>query len=204
MLRLLTLSKLPVLWRPVVLSATALIFALIWMGCLRAASQAEPSAIQTDLLAGRSAIKASGVLNAGRVNDGVLSQDGDFWRTDVTSVFESPTAYLEYDLGQSAPIRNALIQADNDDRYTLSISDDGQRWRTLWVADQAHGRGMQTRSTEEVDGVGRFVRIMASGGDGNYSVGEVAIYTSRPSTWPPRLGVRQGMQPGDTARWRVQ
>ncbi len=191
-------------WRWLALLVLGLVGTAVLYGCVASGTTAEPSSVQGDLIIARSALHSAGVTHPDRASDGVTSEDGDFWRTDATSLFSGSTAALDYDLGKPTPIHFALLQADNDDRYTISISDDGAKWKPLWVAEQARGHGMQTRLTESLNATTRYVRVTASGGDGNYALSEVAVWSERPGSWPPKFGVRKGMQPPEQMRFRLQ
>src|SRR5436309_1656426 len=84
-----------------------------------------PPGPEAGLLRGKVPARSSGAMHVDRLTDGIAAMPGDFWRTDLTSVLGSPAAFVTYDLGQPTPIRCAQIQADGDDQYTLSLSNDG-------------------------------------------------------------------------------
>ena len=56
-----------------------------------AAAAAEPE----NILAGKRPQAAKGVTNAPRLTDGLLSNEGDEWLTDVTARFTSVTSFVE-------------------------------------------------------------------------------------------------------------
>ncbi len=146
-----------------------------------------PMDVPGDLLIGKRPHAASGVTHVERITDGVVAEPGDHWRTDRTSVVRSSRAYAIYDLGESKTISHALVQGDANDRYTLSISEDGTEYTKLWDSAPIRQAGMRTRTTEELTGKGRFLKITASGGDGFYSIGELAVFSKRPAEWPPSV-----------------
>ena len=82
----------------------------------------------------------------------------------ITSVGTGRGALLEYDLGEPREIRAAMLQGDGNDQYDLATSADGKRYPHLWRAGPA-GSGLQTRSTDQLNGHARFIRITASRGD---------------------------------------
>src|SRR5205814_4975146 len=102
--------------------------------------------------------------------------------TDVTSQLRSASSYVTWDLGASQPIRCVLLQGDNNDRYELSGSEDGQSFRRLWSAGPVDGAGMRTRHGR-IDERARYLRLDARGGDGRYSVGEVGVFSACPVSW---------------------
>ena len=106
------------------------------------AAAAEPQ----NLLAGKKPIRSEGVKNAVRLTDGLLSNEGDEWLTDVTSRFSSAHSFVEYDLGSPQTLRCVMVQADNNDVYFMSGSLDGQDWQQLWRVGAEAGAGMRVRS----------------------------------------------------------
>lgn len=145
-----------------------------------------------------------------RMSDGVASKEGDPWKSNLTGVLSSDKSYVVYDLKQTTAIKAALIQADNNDKYTLEISDDGQAWRPLWDAPTAGEAGLRMRSSNQLSGEGRYVRLKASGGDKYYSVAELQIFCSVPATWPPKITRKTGKEidPGKArlrrlAKWKA-
>ena len=154
---------------------------LLAAGALSAIARAEPQSLIADKLPSRS----EGVKNASRLTDGVYSNEGDEWLTDVTSRFLSARSFVEYDLGAERTIRCALAQADNNDVYILSGSLDGESWQPLWRVGAEAGAGMRLRN-QKLETSARYVRLSATGGDALYSVSEIALYASaRPSGHRP-------------------
>jgi hypothetical protein len=183
-----------------------LMLALLFLaGCGYGGGDAVGTARQAgDRLAGLSPSAVTGVANQDRLTDGILSQEGDPWKTDRTSVLSSSHSYVQYDLGEPVRLRAAMLQADNDDHYVLLGSDDGVSFRTLWDSGAAAGKGMQTRSTDTLDATARHVRLSASGGDGSYSVAEVAVFSERPSVFPAKLPRVAGQLPGEGVKGQMQ
>src|SRR5512140_281748 len=66
-----------------------------------ASAMAEPES----LLSGKRPMASRGVGNPARLTDGLLSNEGDEWLTDVTSRFTSSTSYVDYDLGGEKTFR---------------------------------------------------------------------------------------------------
>ena len=163
------------------------------------ASRAEPES----LIAGKAPLRSEGVKNVGRLTDGVYSNEGDEWLTDVTARFLSARAFVEYDLGGERPLRCALAQADNNDVYNLSGSLDGQTWQPLWRVGADAAAGMRLRH-QKLDATARYVRLSATGGDALYSVSEIALYSECPSIWPPSELIRtRGVAVVDTVITKV-
>jgi hypothetical protein len=158
-------------------------------GCGRAVG---PRGSGANLLEGTKPIRSKGVHNAGRLTDGEISQDGDFWNTQMTARVEH-TGFVEYDLGEPMPVSNLLIQADNDDRYLVSGSMDGEIYGSLWEAAPVHARGLQQRTADQLGATARYLRIAPAGGDRNYSISEIQAYAERPAQWPPKLVARRGI-----------
>jgi hypothetical protein len=186
----------------------SLLFGLLMVamaGCGQGQAQAVEQAQRSgDLLAGKQPTAFKGVSDPGRLTDGILSEEGDGWKTDRTATMTSMGAFAQWDLGQPTELRAALIQGDNDDRYVLLGSDDGTTFRNIWDAGSASARGMQTRTTDRLQATVRYVRLQASGGDGSYSVGEVAVYAERPGSWPPAMVRIQGQSSSESVKWPMQ
>ena len=138
------------------------------------------------LIASKPPVASDGVKNTARLTDGIFSNEGDEWLTDVTSRFTSGTSYVEYSLGDDLPIRCAIVQADNNDVYFLSGSQDGKNWQPLWRVGADGSPGMRVR-TQKLEATARYVRLSATGGDALYSVSEIALYSQCPQIWPPDL-----------------
>jgi hypothetical protein len=154
------------------------------------------------LLSGKQAMASEGVKQPQRLTDGMYSNEGDEWLTDVTSRFMSSRAFAEWDLGGEQPIRCALVQADNNDVYIMSTSTDGVSWQPLWRIGTENGAGMRLRN-QKVETRARYVRLSATGGDALYSVAEVAVYAECPKIWPPELVRTRGIAVADTVNTKV-
>lgn len=175
----------------------SLVFATVTIATAATAS-AEPQS----LIAGKQPIRSEGISNPGRLTDGMLSQEGDEWLTDLTTRFSSSTSFVEYDLGDAKQLRCALVQADNNDVYFLSGSLDGHTWQTLWRVGAEGGAGMRIRSTK-FEHTARYLRLSATGGDALYSVGEIAIYAECPVPWPAEMPRAHGIPVGDSLDLKI-
>ncbi|MFI5309207.1 MAG: discoidin domain-containing protein, partial [Polyangiales bacterium] len=170
-------------------AAVALPLAIAICTMLGCKAHAQPKS----LLAGRAPMRQVGVRNAAVLTDGVIAPAGDAWSTDVTAIFDSQNAFVEYDLGRSSKISAAFLQGDNNDSYLVQISNDGSSYTDLWVAGPADGAGLRARSTASLSGSGRYVRVRVRGGDGHYSLSELLLFASTPKPFPPHLTEREGM-----------
>ena len=85
---------------------------------------------------------------------------------DAAVMLDSSRSYVEYDLGKVTPISGAYLQGDNNDDYTVSVSEDGQSFKRLWVAAPVNEKGLRQRYSNKLSGSARYVRLSASGGDG--------------------------------------
>jgi len=148
-------------------------------------------------------LKPDGVIdvaNVERMTDGVASDEGDNWESDLTARVRSVSSSVVYDLGSERPIRCVLLQGDDNDDYQLAGSMDGRSWTQLWDAGPVHhlGAGQRTR-TAQLQASARYLRITASGGDGLYTIAEVAAWDECPRDWPPVLERAHGKTPEDAA-----
>jgi len=161
----------------------------LW-GCSR-----QGSAVPGNLLHGRAPIRAQSVANVSRLTDGAVAQEGDDWETDLTSVFESSLASVEWDLGKPTRIRAAFLQGDNNDDFFLSGSSDGRSYREIWAARSVRGAGMRSRHRSDLDVTVRYLKLTARGGDPAVSASELEVFDRVPAPWPPRLRVLNGHRP---------
>jgi hypothetical protein len=183
---------------------------------------------EAGLLRGRSPSRAEGVTHVDRLTDGIAAAPDDPPRTELTSLFASPAAFVSYDLGAETAIDCAAIDADGDDVYALAVSSDGVAWTLLWKATRTDSigtlegsqaprdglrraepvyaprdPGMQPRAARGLGGRGRFVRLSAAGGDGVYAVAELSVAAECPPRWPPVLAPQQGTPIDRSARTKV-
>ncbi len=139
--------------------------------------------IPGNLLNDARATDSVGITNAGRLTDGKVALEGDFWLSNLATRIASAQSQLTFDLGKEQSLRCAFVQGDNNDIYRLLGSLDGQSYAPLWTASAAPGPGMRTRHGQ-FDGKARYVRLQASGGDGLYTVTELALFADCPASWP--------------------
>jgi len=173
-------------------------FALLPASLLASTAVAQPQ----NLLASRRPIASDGVNHPERLTDGMLSNEGDEWLTDVTSRFSTAHSFVEYDLGLLQPVRCVMVQADNNDVYFMAGSLDGQDWQQLWRVGAEPGAGMRVRSTK-LNATVRYLRLSATGGDALYSVSEIAAYSECPVPWPADLPRAHGIPVGDALDIKV-
>ncbi|HJX66201.1 MAG TPA: discoidin domain-containing protein [Polyangia bacterium] len=183
-----------------ILLATLVLLASGSATVARAETAARPE--PQSLIAGALPSRSHGVKNPNRLTDGLYGNEGDEWLTDVTSRFLSAQSFVEYDLGSARTIRCALTQADNNDVYILSGSQDGETWQPLWRVGAEPNPGMRLRN-QKLEASARYVRLSATGGDALYSVGEIALYGECPSIWPPELVRTRGVAVADTVITKV-
>ncbi|MBC8132792.1 MAG: discoidin domain-containing protein, partial [Deltaproteobacteria bacterium] len=116
-----------------------------------------------DLLAGMTPSQSHGVSQAARMTDGMIASEGDFWRTNMTSVVAGDGAAV-WDLGSVQDIHCGALQGDNNDLYELAGSIDGTNFTPLWTAGPTGTPGMQLRLEQHIDKQARYVRLTARGG----------------------------------------
>jgi len=147
---------------------------------------------EAGLLRGRLPARSAHVTHVDRLTDGIAAAPDDPPRTELTSLFRSPEAFVVYDLGADTPIDCAAIDADGDDAYAVAVSSDGVTFAPLWTAPPVEDRGMQPRAARALHGRGRYLRLSASGGDGVYAVPELSAAAECPPRWPPILAPQHG------------
>ena len=141
-------------------------------------------------------VEATDVLHVGRLADGRVPVEGDKWHSDLSVVFEKRSGELLIDLGEVRDIRAAYLVGDNNDRFLLDISADGESFTRLWFVPSARGAGMRMRARTGFRGQrGRYLRLRARGGDRYVSIGELAVFEEEPEVFPPALERLKGGSP---------
>ncbi len=159
----------------------------------------QPHRADAGLLEGKQPIRVAGIEHPERLTDGVAAYEGDDWTSDTAARFTAATGAADYDLGEVRTIGCALIQGDNNDAYLLSGSLDQLHWSPLFEARPQSGGGLRTRFGP-IELQTRYLRLTASGGDGLYSVSELAVYERCPERGAPALRREHGHSPQDLAR----
>lgn len=134
----------------------------------------------------------NGVDNAQSLHDGIISIEGGIWNSPLTAIFKDSKSSVTYDLGERYSLKALYIQADNNDRYQISGSEDKRTWYQLWVVPRVAEAGMRSRGTA-IDVNARYVRIAPLDGDRNYSLSEIQVYCSTPTVMPSEVQIREGM-----------
>ena len=156
-----------------------------------------------NVLEGRKPTRSADVVRPLALTDGIAARAGDDWMTELTAPFESTGAFVEYDLGASYSFSAAFLQADNNDEYLVALSDDGVNYVPLWVAPPRVEGGQQPRSSDELRGNGRYVRVSPNRGDGRFSISEVQLFSERPVAFPPSVPTRHGVDIGEAVRGAI-
>jgi hypothetical protein len=156
--------------------ARAMTFALL-LALALAADDGGGSTTRPNLLRAARVTRSDGCPNVTRIADGVASTDGDVWDSPRAALL-AKDGVVEWDLGAVEPVAALRIQADNNDRYLISGSMDGQNWTTIWVAQPVELPGVQTRTSPELSTQTRYLRLTAEGGDSMYSIAELELFDS--------------------------
>lgn len=142
------------------------------------------------------------------IDDGAFLPENQYWQTgtvwwnDSGTPNPATTQSLTITLDQVYSISGIIVQADNNDSYTLDYRTSASGpWQTLWnVPEAPNGGGVATRpSTDQttqymlatpVDV--EAVEFFANSGDGDYSVSEIQLFgtpAGGPAPPPPSSGV---------------
>jgi hypothetical protein len=157
---------------------------------------------ESGVLRGKKPSELHGVTHVLRLTDGIAAAPGDPWRTDLTAELAATDSEVTWDLGAEQPIRCALVDADGNDRYTLSLSSDGRTFAPVWTAEPDEDQGQQLRAGRGLHGTGRYLRLSASGGDGRWAVSEVSAWSDCPKQWPP-LALQEGTPDDEAVRAKL-
>jgi hypothetical protein len=124
------------------------------------------------------------------VIDGLFAEEGSSWDGDRCLYWEDEDAFFIVDLGEEYLIQDVLLQADDNDVYTVEYSTDALTYLPFYVFYEGYGsleQGMDTMSTDpdhpqyasvpERDPVrARYLRISASSGDRRYAMAEFQVF----------------------------
>jgi hypothetical protein len=151
---------------------------------------------------GYSAITCSaGVTGCAFAGDGSFPPEGQWWQNQ-TAWWNGTELSVVYMLDASYLLTGLRVSLDNNDSYRIDTSLDGSDWESLTsVAANAGeiGFGMDTFTTDPADSEylaalafaptsAWYVRILATGGDNQYAVGELQLVAAVP-------------EPGTAALW---
>jgi hypothetical protein len=196
---LLSTSRSPLFWRAA--AACFLVLSLVAVSGCRDRSGAQSNSRSEDLLAGLTPMASFNARRVGCLTDEVVAIDGDDWRTDLATLL-LPGSWVQFDLGHLTPLGAAYLQGDGNDRYSLSLSDDGKVFRQGWTAEARPGSGLKSRAILLHERA-RYVRVSPLSGDGLYSVSEVALYSDPPRSFPPTFVARRGVSEESALRARI-
>ncbi|MBE7485817.1 MAG: hypothetical protein HS104_38325 [Polyangiaceae bacterium] len=177
--------------------------AAVLPACSRAASTFGFGGASESLIHGKLPSKHSGLRREVRLTDNVIAPRGDFWKSELTTIFSSAESFAEWDLGAPTPITAIYLQGDDNDTYTVTVSDDGKDFRPLWEGRPVGGGGLQPRSADGLGGNARYVRVTASGGDGSFALSEIQVFSQKPGTWPPKPVVKDAIPPDEVFRNKI-
>jgi hypothetical protein len=190
-------------WRASLALASLAAFASTLAACERLAMNLSGgTGPEVGLLRGKMPIEARAVTHVVRLTDGIAATTGDPWRTDLTAVLASSESFVTWDLGAETPVRCALVDADGDDSYVLSVSSDGRTFVPLWTGGPDEDAGQQLRAGRDLRGAGRYLRLMALGGDRRWSVSEVSAWRDCPTKWPP-LAMQKGTPDDESVQTKL-
>ena len=154
-----------------------------------------------DLLLHRAVLSSRGVANPERLTDGVSTFEGDAPESKAASRMTGLRPFVEWDLGEPMQVVAATLQADNNDAYRVTGSLDGRHYEPLWQIGTVSDPGLRERTSRELDGTARFVRLEALSGDQVYAASELKIYCQLPEPWPPARVVRDNRVRSPGATW---
>lgn len=186
-----------------VLGLVLVLLSALLPACSRAASTFGFGGSSESLIHGKPPTKSSGLRREIRLTDNVIAPRGDFWKSELTTIFSSSESFAEWDLGKPTPIVAVYLHGDDNDNYAVSVSDDGQTFRPLWEGRPVGGGGLQPRFADGLQGSARYVRVTASGGDGSFALSEIQIFSEQPGTWPPKPVVKDSIPPDEVFRNKI-
>lgn len=172
--------------------ATAI--ALILSGCSQ--EQAE------NLLLNKTPISNQLVNAPEKITDGNQAGEGAHWNAPEAATL-AKQAVLIYDLGDLKHIDTLILQADNNDVYEISASEDNNQYRIVWrTSGQGAGNGLRTTHVSSLGVDAQYLKLTVHSGDGAFSIGELSVYASKPDELPatfvyhPPAGIDQHVKSG--------
>jgi F5/8 type C domain/PEP-CTERM motif len=182
----------------------------LYAGFLALSLGVAAQAAEINVAQGATVTLASGSVNGAALStltDGNFLPEGNYWQTN-TVWWNGTGPTLKIDLGQSYSIDGAIVQADNNDSYLLTYSNDGTTWSIFWAVPFAdNGGGLATRPNSNQSTIqslpsvtARYFEFSAVAGDNDYSVSEIQLFetpstpTSAPE--PASLGLLGGSLAG--------
>lgn len=160
----------------------------------RASAEACPSG---ELLHG-APVRAVGAQGDPRlIVDGRLVVEGTPPLAGAAVTSTDPSAFVIADLGAPRTINAFVLQADQNDFYSVEGSLDGVEWFGFWRASPVGGgAGLRSRSARlPRPGQARYLRVRGQGGDRRYAVSELRAYCRPPAPWPPAFLVSESAEP---------
>ncbi|MCG7853628.1 MAG: hypothetical protein MIO92_14000 [Methanosarcinaceae archaeon] len=128
--------------------------------------------------------------NAGVLIDRAIPPEETEYTDPACVYWHTAGTYFIIDLGSVVQIEGITIQVDNNDDYSLEVSEDGKKYSPLLFISSDWGEmgfGMETISTVKgnpeyipeaalVPSRGRYLKLSAGGGDDAYAASEVLVF----------------------------
>jgi hypothetical protein len=166
-----------------------------------ASASADDSCPKGNLLSGKKPLRWEDFHTPKAATDGIASEEGGVWNSNLAARFASPGGFVTWDLGKVTRIRAAFFQGDDNDTYPLYGSNDRREWTMLWEIPTASGGGLRNRLTTELDGSYRYLKVADMSGDDAYSIGELQVFCEKPAQWPPPMNIQKSKK-NDTKKKR--
>ena len=148
---------------------------------------------EAGLLRGKSPSRAAHVTHVDRLTDGIAAAPDDPPRTELTSLFGSPDAFVDLRPGRRDARR---LRGDRRRRRRRLRAGDvratASRSRRCGRCPRARSPACSRAPRAICTARGRYLRLAASGGDGVYAVAELSAAADCPPRWPPVLAPLQG------------
>ncbi|WP_230971333.1 PEP-CTERM sorting domain-containing protein [Nitrogeniibacter aestuarii] len=137
----------------------------------------DPWPITEDIVTFESVTAPSSVNGLDAITDGVKPDPGSSWQSQTW--WTDSSAEIHFTLPGLYQLGNIGLFHDSNDDYALYASADGQAWDLLasFPASNAANDGMVSGYTFPLFNAPAYreLRLTASGGDGQYGIGEIAV-----------------------------
>ncbi len=139
-----------------------------------------------NLLAGMVPETEAELVSPERLTDELGAAEGAPWDDSAAVVLRRGTR-LVWHLPGLVSVHGLQLQADDNDRYLVEGSTDGETWIPLWTAPLGRGPGLRTRAQDGLQADVRLLRLRALQGDDFRSVSELRAWCEVGNNWPPPL-----------------
>ena len=129
-----------------------------------------------NLLADRAPSRWAGAFHPEKLTDGTAAAEGAAWNDTASAILAPELGFVQFDLGASVQLGDAVVQAHSGCRYELESSLDETHWTSAWVLEAENADAGQRSYKRRLQGVARHLRLRASSCHNPAALTELQIY----------------------------